>query len=326
MMKKLLTLGMTCAAALLGGIGGSAAAQDFPSAPVKTIVPYAAGAGLDMMCRVVSEKLAQYLGHPVVVENRAGAAGTIGAGVVANGSADGHTVLCANNSEITLAQHILPKIPFVPERDLAPLVMAVRQTVVLVANPRVLAAGDMRQVIAMTRQTPLAYGHSGTGNNLYMAMAMFSAEGKVPFIPVAYKGAAPAIADTVAGHIPMTIANVAPFVGHFKEGRLKPLMVFQGERTPALPDVPTAREVIGTDVRAASWFGFFVQSRTSADIRRRLEDGIRRALGEATVRDKLQAAHMDIAADLPTDQFARLITEERAYHATLVKRFDIKAE
>jgi tripartite-type tricarboxylate transporter receptor subunit TctC len=157
-------------------------------------------------------------------------------------------------------------------------------------------------------------------------MAMFSAEGKVPLIPVPYKGAAPAILDVLAGNIPITISNIAPVLGYIREGKLKPLMVFQSERNPALPDVPTVREVIGTDVRAPSWFGFFVQSRTPVEIRHRLEEGIRRALAETTVKNKLQAANMDIAADVSTEQFARLIAEERAYNASLVKHFNIKPE
>lgn len=318
--------GASSAITLLTVASLSATAQTFPSGPVKVVVPYAAGAGLDMMCRVVSDKVSQFLGKPVVVENRAGAAGTIGAAAVANGPSDGHTMLCANNSEITLAQYVIANMPFNPERDLEPLVMAVRQTVVVAANPTALPTADMREVLTMSKQKPLAYGHSGTGNNLYLAMAMFAAEAGVPFNPIAYRGAAPAIADTLAGHVPITLANLAPLVGHFREGRLKPLMVFQSTRDPALPDVPTVHEVIGRDVRANSWFGFLVKSGTSADVKRRLEDAIRHSLADPTVKEKLQAAQMTIAADVTTEQFARIIAEERAYHAAAVKRFNIQPE
>lgn len=299
-----------------------AAAQTFPSRPVRVINPYQAGGGLDMMCRAIAEQVAKSMGQPFVVENRAGGGGTIGAAAVAQAPPDGHTILCANSAEITLTQFVMAKLPYDPEADFAPLTMAVRQTVLLAAHPGMPAAG-MKQLIELTRRTPLSYAHSGT--NLYLAMEMFAAEANAPFTAVAYKGAAGLVTDVLAGHVPLVVINLAPLVQHIAAGKLRALMVYQAERNPKLPEVPTAKEVIGIDVVAGSWFGLLAPAKTPPAIRNRLDQEIRRALAEPAVKARLAQAEMQVVA-LPAGEFAEAIRRERALHSDLVKRFNIKPE
>ncbi len=302
----------------------SALAQDYPSRPVKVVVPYPAGGGLDMMCRSIAEKLATAMGQPFVVENRAGGSGTIGAGFVAKATPDGYTIMCGNNSEITLLPLIMKGLVYDPERDFAPLTMAVRQAVMLVANASVPAA-DAKELLALTRKAPLSYGHTGIGGTIHIAIEQFSADGKVPLVHVPYQGAAPLVNDVLAGHVPLTALNLAPLAAHIRDKKLRPLVVFQSERHPLYPEVPTAREVIGVDVISHSWFGFTSPAKVPADIRSRLDREIQRALADPAVRAKLSAVHMEVMA-MPADAFADYQRKERAYFAGLVKRFNYKAE
>lgn len=311
-----------CAAVLL--TSGVATAQDFPTKPVKVIVPYQAGGGLDMMCRTIVDKVSESLRQPFVVENRVGGAGTIGAAAVAHAAPDGYTILCSNNSEITLAQFVIAKLPYDPERDLAPVTMAVRQTVVLAANPAV-PATDVRQLLDLTRKQPVTYSTSGIGSNLHLAMEMFSASANAPFVHVPYKGAASLVTDTVAGHVQLAVINLAPLVQHIRDQRLRPMLVFQSERNPAIPDVPTAKEAIGVEVIAPSWFGFSAPAKTPAPIVEKLDQEIRKALADPAVKSKLSQVYMDIVA-LPSARFLDEIRKERALNAKLVRQFDIKPE
>jgi tripartite-type tricarboxylate transporter receptor subunit TctC len=320
-MKATLAL-FVATVALVGAVAASA--QDYPTKPVRVVVPYQAGGGLDMMCRTIGDRLAEYLKQPFVVENRIGGAGTIGAAAVAQSAPDGYTILCGNNSEITLAQFVIAKLPYDPDRDFAPIAMAVKQTVVLVAHPAV-PATDMKQLIDLTRKQPQTYATSGIGSNLHLAMEMLSAEAKAPFVHVPYKGAAGLVTDNVAGHVSLAVINLAPLVQHIREKKLRPLLVFQPERNPAIPDVPTTKEAAGVDVRAASWFGFLAPAQTPRPIVATLEREIRRALADSAVKAKLGQVNMEVVA-MPSAEFADAIRKERTENGALVKRFNIKPE
>lgn len=321
MLKNRISVGLIL---VVLSVTSAAFAQPYPSKPVRVINPYQAGGGLDMMCRSISEQLSKTLNQPFVVENRVGGGGTIGAAAVAQAAPDGHTILCANNSEITLAQFLISKMPYDAEADFAPLTMAVRQSVVLVVNPAV-PANNVKELLELTRKMPLAYANNGVGTNMYLAMEMFAAEAKAPFTSVPYKGAASMVPDVLAGHTPIAVLNLAPLIQHINAGKLRPLVMLQAERSPALPNVPTAKEAIGVDVIAASWFGFLAPAKTPAAIRETLDQHIRRALTAPSVMARLIQAEMQIVA-LPSGEFGEAIRRERAMHAELVKRFNIKPE
>ncbi|SFC22077.1 Tripartite-type tricarboxylate transporter, receptor component TctC [Polaromonas sp. OV174] len=271
-----------------------------------------------MMCRTVAERLATVVKQPVVVENKVGASGTIGSAYVAKSAADGYTILCANNSDLTLAQFIIPKLSYSPEKDFLPLVMAVKQTVFLVGNAAV-PATDAAQLIELSKKSPLAYANPGLGSNTTLAMEMFNAASKANFISVPYTGVA--LTDVISGQVPLTVFNLAPLLPHIKAGKLKPYVVFQSERHPSFPDIPTAREAVGVDVVAASWFGFFAPVGTPQGITRQLEQGIRTVLADPATVAVLSKAEMQIVG-MPSTDFSKVIVAERAYHQRLVQRFN----
>lgn len=301
-----------------------APAQPYPSKPVRMVVPYSAGGGLDLMCRTVADRLSQQLKQPVVIENRVGASGTIGTAAVAKAAPDGYTVHCGTNSEITLAQYVLRDLPYDPERELEPLTMGVRQSVLLIAHPS-LQASNMKELVARARSEPQPYGHLGVGHTFYLAMAMLSAEAQARFTGIPYKGAANAVTDVLGGHIKLTMVNLAPVVAHIKDGKLKPLLVFQSARNPAIHDVPTAREVIGVDVQAPSWFGFFAPAGLPPEVHARLEQELRRALADPAAKAKLGESYMEVMG-MASVEFAEIVKRERASNEALVKRFGIKPE
>jgi tripartite-type tricarboxylate transporter receptor subunit TctC len=302
----------------------TASAQTYPSKPVRMVVPYSAGGGLDMMCRTVADRLGHLLRQSVVIENRVGASGTIGTAAVAKAAPDGYTIHCGTNSEITLTQYVLRDLPYDPERELEPLTMGVRQSVLLVAHPS-LQAGNMKELVALARTTPQSYGHLGVGHTFYLAMSMLNAEAQTRFTGIPYKGAANAVTDVLGGHIKLTMINLAPVVQHIKDAKVKPLLVFQSERNPAIPDVPTAKEVIGVDVQAPSWFGFFSPAGLLREVRSRLEEDLRRALADPGVKAKLGESHMEVMG-MASAEFAEIVKRERASNGALVKRFGIKPE
>lgn len=301
-----------------------ALAQSFPTRPIRMVVPYSAGGGLDMMCRTVAERMAQAVRQPVVVDNRVGASGTIGTAAVAKSAPDGHTIHCGTNSEITLAPFVLKDVPYDAERELVPLTMGVRQVVLLVAHPS-LDAPDLRTLLERTRAQRASYAHLGVGHSFHLAMAMLSAEANAPFEGVPYKGAANSVTDVLGGHIKLAMLNLAPVHQHLRDGRLKALAVFQPERSAALPDVPTVREIVGADVQAPSWFGFFAPAGLPADVRARLEQELRAALADPAVRAKLAGATMEVM-EMASAEFAEIVRRERASNEALVRRFGVRPE
>jgi len=298
------------------------AAESYPSHSVRVIVPYQAGGGLDMMCRSIMAEVGKRLKQPFVIENRTGASGTIGASEVARAAPDGYTLLCANNSEVTLAPFMMKDLPYSPERDLAPITMAVTQTIALLANSAV-PADNIKQLFELSRKKPLLYATPGKGTNLELAMRMLSDEAHVPFNDVPYRGAAGLVTDVLAGHVPLAIINLAPVLPYIASKNLRPLLVFQSKRNPTLPDVPTTKEAVGVDIPAYSWFGFLAPAQTPVAIRSKLDQEIRRALAQPAVAEKLEKVHMDVVA-LPSAKFAEAIKQERAYYASIVQRFNLR--
>lgn len=298
------------------------AAAPYPSHSVRVVVPYQAGGGLDMMCRTVMAEVGRHLKQPFVIENRTGASGTIGASEVAHAAPDGYTLLCANNSEVTLAPFVMKGLPYNPERDLAPITMAVTQTIALLANSAV-PATNIQQLFTLSKKKPLLYATPGKGTNLELAMRMLSDDAHVPFNDVPYRGAAGLVTDVLAGHVPLAIINLAPVLPYIASKNLRPLLVFQPHRNATLPDVPTTKEAVGVDIPAYSWFGFLAPAHTPASIRSTLDREIRHALAQPEVAEKLEKVHMDVVA-MSSSKFATAIKQERAYYASVARRFNLK--
>ena len=301
-------------------------AQAYPTKPVRIIVSFAAGGGVDLMARVLAERLAKVFGQPFIVENRPGATGTIGADVVAKSAPDGYTLLAGGNPELTFAQAVNDKLPYDPLHDLAPLVLAANVPSVLVVNP---ASGitSVAQLLERAR-TPagVAYGTPGRGTPMHLALELMNVEHGTHFIHVPYKGGGPATNDVLGGQIQVAVINAPPLLPHIRSGRLRALAVLQTERSALLPDVPTFAEASGIPgIQAPAWFGLSAPAKVPSEIRTRLEDEIRRVLLEPDVKAKLAAAGMDIVA-LPAARMAQIEAAEAAYNVTTVKRLGFKPD
>ena len=308
------------------GAAALAIAQSFPSKPVRIVVSYAAGGGVDLMARLVAQELQQQLGRPVIVENRTGASGTIGADAVAKSVPDGHTILAGGNPELTFMPVVSEKLPYDAQRDLVPLVLAANAPSVIVVNP---GSGitSVAQLIERARAPAgLPYGTPGRGTPMHLAFELLNAERGTHFTHVPYKGGGPATNDVLAGQVSVAVINAPPLMPHIRAGKLRALAILQDERSALLADVPTLREASGiAGIQAPAWFAFSAPSKVPPDVLARLEREIIRALAVAGVNAKLAGAGLDVIAS-PASRMAEIIRSETAYNAATIKRLGFRPD
>jgi len=307
-------------------MAATAQAQAYPTKPVRIVVSFAAGGGVDRMARVLAQQLENQMGQTFVVENRPGASGSIGADAVAKSSPDGYTILAGGNPELTFMPAVNDKLSYDPQRDLAPLVLAVNVPSVIVAHPDK-GIKSVAQLMELARSADgIAYGTPGRGTPMHLALEMLNAQNGTRFIHLAYRGGGPATADVVAGQIKVAVINAPRVLPHIRAGKLLALAVMQDARSPLLPDVPTFKEATGIDgVRAPAWFGFSAPAKVPADIRARLEKEITRALNDPDIKGKLTASGMDVVA-LPAARMADVIRDEAAYNVATIKKLGFKPD
>jgi tripartite-type tricarboxylate transporter receptor subunit TctC len=301
-------------------------AQGYPAKPVRIVVSFAAGGGVDMMARLLGEQLGRQMGQTFVVENKPGASGTIGADAVAKSAPDGYTLLAGGNPELTFMQAVNDKLPYQPLRDLAPLMLVANAPSVLVVN----AASPiqtMAQFMERARNAQgLPYATPGRGTPMHLAFELMNQLHGTKLIHVPYKGGGPATADVVGGQVECAVINAPPLMPHIRSGKLRALAVLQNERSPQLPDVPTLKEATGiADVQAPAWFALSMPAAVPADIRTRLETELRKALEQAEVRASLSKTGLDVVA-LPGARMGEVMAAEAAYNAATVKRLAYKPE
>lgn len=313
------------AAPLVVTLAAPVAAQPYPSKPVRIIASYPAGGGVDVMARLVAQKLSQQFSQQFIVENRAGAGGTIGADAVAKAAPDGYTILAGGNPELTFMPHVIERLPYDPQRDLAPLVLAANAPSVVVVHPA-FKVSSMKELLALARDVEVPYGTPGRGTPMHLSFELLNAEAGTKFIHVPYKGGGPATNDVVGGQINVAVINAPPVLPQIKAGKLRALAVMQNERSGLLPNVPTFSEATGIEnIAAPAWFAFLAPAATPVEIRNRLEQAIRQALNEPDLRAKLAAMGLDVVA-LPATRFAGIIRAESAYNAQTIRRLGYKPE
>jgi tripartite-type tricarboxylate transporter receptor subunit TctC len=259
---------------------GSAFAQEFPSRPLRLIVPFPAGGGTDVMSRLAAETLSPKLGQQVVVMNKAGAAGGIASEFVANEPADGYTILVAGQGQLFINKALGRKLSYDPDNGFAFVGMLGAFPNLLVTNPAVIPAKTLAEFIAMAKDKPgaLSYGSNGVGSLSHLTTEVFAQAAGVKFLHVPYQGAAPQIADLLSGRIGFTVVGPQGILPHVKEGKLRVLAVTTANRYSALPDVPTLVESGFPALDIPVWFGAFVAAATPAPVLAKL----RTALGAAT--------------------------------------------
>ncbi len=297
-------------------------AQDYPSRPIRLIVPFAAGGTSDLMGRVVGAKLGEALGQTVVVDNRGGAGGTIGAALTAQAVADGHTLLVPHVG-LAINETLYAQRQYNAVRDLAPISkLGLTPNAVVVNNA--LPVKSVQDLITLARKQPgkLNYGSAGVGSAAHLAMALFEHAAKITFNHVPYKGGGPALIAAVAGQVDFSIPAYPTAVPHLKAGRLRILAVTGLKREPTVPDVPTMAESGLPGYEFVIWFGMFAPAATPKFIITRLNQEVVKALATPDMREKLAQTGVDAESSTP-EQMGQLLRSDVAKWAKIIKATNI---
>jgi tripartite-type tricarboxylate transporter receptor subunit TctC len=295
----------------IAGIGLSWA-QPYPSKPIRFIVPFPAGGSTDAVARAMQPALEKILGQPVVVENRAGAGGLLGVDAIAKAAPDGYTIGIAGAGALGVNIGERMKRPYDPVKDLAPISNAAGSPFVLVAPPT-LNANSLGDVIKLAKAEPgrLAIGHGGNGTAMQLTALMLVSMADVKINLVPYRGTAPAVADAIAGHVQLAIADPPPSMGAISEGKLKALAVSSKMRFPMFPDVPTFDEQGLKDFEVSGWFGIAAPGATPRAIVTKLNAAVVAALNDPEVARRIRTVGMEPAPMTP-EQFSAFVDSEIA--------------
>ena len=296
-----------------------AGAQSYPSKPVTLVVAFTPGGPSDVLARIVGKKMQEILGQPFIIENRPGAGGNIAAEQVARAAPDGLTLLMGNNSILATNAALYKKINFDPEKDFIPISLIGTQANILVVNPKV-QANSMAELIALAKKDPgkLNFASSGHGAAAHLSGELFKSEAKVDIVHVAYKGAAPALQDVIAGHVDMMFATAASVVGHIKSGQVRALAVTTPKRTAVLPEIATVDELGIKGFDATTWHGLVAPANTPKEIIATLYDATKKTLSDPGVQKQLADLGVDIVGNSP-QEFTAYIKAEIPKWTAVVK-------
>lgn len=288
------------AAALLGAAAGAAAA-DFPTKPIRIVVPFAAGGGTDIIARAVSDKLGQKLGQPVVVINTPGAGGTIGAASVARADADGHTLLVWHIGMISSA-HTNKPLPYDPLKDFTPIAQLSSAANLIAVNPQV-PAKTLKELIALAKAKPgeLNYGSSGVGGADHLAGELLSQVAQIQTTHVPYKGGGPATIGVVGGEVQFVTGSASQVMPMVKAGKLRPLAVMQKTRIAALPEVPSAPEAGLPELDYKTWFAMWGPAKMPPDVVAKISAALKEVLSREDVRQQLDKVGVEPAFSTPQE-------------------------
>ncbi len=315
--------GLALCATLAAAAG--AAAQAYPSRPVRIVVGFAAGGSVDVLARIVGQKLGEFWGQSVLVENRVGAGGNIATEVAAKSPADGHTLLL-HTSAIAVNVSLYKNLPVNALRDLAPI-MTVASTNGVFLVPPSLQVNSIKDVIALARAQPgkLAYATTGNGSSGHLFMALFMTMTGVDVVHVPYKNISQMYTDLISGRATMSINTLPGAIPHINSGKLRALAVTANRRSELYPDVPTMQEAGVSGYEASTWYGAFAPAGTAGGVVARINADIQRLLGLADVRQRFAAVGLEPRGDTP-EQFARYFQDEVAKWANVVKSTGMQVE
>jgi tripartite-type tricarboxylate transporter receptor subunit TctC len=316
-MRHTILAAMAVSAAVMLAPAGFA--QTYPTRPVTLVVAFTPAGPSDVLARVLGRKLEEVLKQPFVIVNRPGAGGNLGAEVVATAPADGYTLLMGNNSILATNASLYKSLPYDPVKDFKPVSLIGEQANILVVNPKI-PARSVGELIALAKAEPgrLNYASSGVGTAAHLAGALFKAQADIDIVHVAYKGAAPALQDLVAGQVQMMFATAASVIGFINSALVRPLAVTTLKRTAVLPDLPTVAEAGLPGFEATTWHGLVAPAATPAAVIGRLNGATVAALHDAALAKSLADLGVDISGSTP-EEFARYIAAEIPKWTAVVK-------
>ncbi len=305
---------------------GQAQAQAWPSKPVNLVVPFPAGGGTDAFARPLSAQFAKQTGKQLVIENRGGAGGTVGASVAARTAPDGYNLFMGAVHH-AIAPAMYPKLDYDIEKDFVPLSLIANVPQVLVVNPKNIPVADFKGFLELVRKSPgrFNYGSAGTGTSHHLAGELFKQQTRTFITHIPYTGSGPSLRDLVGGQVDIMFDGLGSSATHIKAGRIKALMVSGKQRNPAFPDVPCAAEVGLPDYTVTTWYGLWAPKGTPADVQARVIDEMRKCVGS----DELKAVWAAQGADFPNitpQQFAAFISAEIKRWAAVVKASGAKLD
>ena len=300
-----------------------AAAQDFPSRIIRIVVAFPAGGPTDLVARLLADKLKASLGQNVIVENKPGANGAIGADYVAKGEADGHLLFLTTAGAVVVTPH-LSKPNYDLLRDFAPVTLVVRPTTILVVKPEtpVNAAKDLA-ALARDKPNAIPFASTGSGSMPHLALELFQASAGVKFLHVPYRGAAPAITDLLGGQVQALFADTPVLLPHIRGGKLKAIGAASASRNPLLPDVGTLAEQGFPDTVADNWYGLLAPAKTPPAVLAKLHGAVVAALNAPDVNEKLVQLGA-VPAPMSSAEFGKLLSEEHARWGRVVREKNIK--
>lgn len=311
-------------AALLGGT--AQAADPWPSRPIRLIAPFPAGSSVDAAARVIIPRVSETLGQSIVVDNRAGAAGAIGAEIGARATPDGYTLAAGTTSTHALAKALNPHLNYDPQRDFAPITLFGHLPYILAVHPGV-AANTLPELITLAKAKPgqIRYTTVGNASMARLGGELLSSLAGIQMTPVAYKSSAQSVIDTLAGRIELQFGTMAPVLPHVKAGRLRALAVTSGSRAPALPDVPTVRETGIKNFEVTLWLAVFAPAKTPAPIIERLHREFAAAIATTPVRDALLVQGLTPQSSTPAE-FSKMLGTEIATWREVARKANLQPE
>jgi tripartite-type tricarboxylate transporter receptor subunit TctC len=303
-----------------------AAAQVWPSKPIRLVVPYPPGGSTDLLARTIGQKVGEALGQQVVVDNRAGAGGMLGSEIVARAAPDGYTILLGTGATHGLTLLLSKAIPYDPVKDFTAITAAVEVPIILCVSLQV-PATTAKELVDYAKKNPgkLAYGSSGTGSPHHLSGELLRQVAGIDIVHVPYKGAAPAVQDLIGNQVPMVFTTLSTALPHIKAGKIRAIGFVEAKRQPSVPEIPTIGESVTGYVMPASWLGFFGPAGLPDAVVRRLNAEIVKAVQSPDVRARLEAAGMPVVGT-GAEEFAKMVKDDIDTFRRIVTAAGIKPE
>ena len=313
-------------AAIMLFAAGAAIAQPWPNRPLRIIVPFPPGGGLDFFARAIAPRLQENLGSQIVVENRAGAGGMIGAEFVAKAVPDGHTLLFASSAEIAINQHLYPKIAYDSARDFVPVSYASHAAMLFSVHPS-LPVQSLNDLVALARAKPgaMSFASAGTGGVQHLAGELFKVAAKLEIVHIPYKGAGPAVIDMVGGQVSMGFTALPSSIQHARSGKLRPIAVTSAKRSEAAPELPSFTELGFPSIDLVVWYGALYPAGTPTAIVERMSSEINRTVQAPEVKARLLQQGVESIGTTPAE-FAKFIQSETLRYGRIIKDSGAKAD